>query len=103
MDIGYKMSMALGTRKSTFGSNYWLWFHILFINTLLQNATDIINSYMKCNSCFVTKCDIGLLQNATVLLQNVTVITKCNDYYETRRYTRIPSFFSKLWVYDKMQ
>ena len=28
-----------------------------------------------------------LLQNATILLQNVTVITKCNVYYKLRQYT----------------
>ena len=59
-------------------------FHIRFIMTayykmrqiLLQNATDII-----------TKCDGALLQNASgVLLQNVTVISKCDVYYKLRQY-----------------
>ena len=58
-------------------------------NTLLQNATDI-----KCDSYFITKYEKSLLQNtsasllenATVLLQNTTVITKCDVYYKTRWY-----------------
>ena len=54
-------------------------------DTLLQNATDIVT---KCDSYFVTKCDISLLQNvsgfltqnAIVLLQNAIVITSCDDF-----------------------
>ena len=42
----------------------------------------------KCDSYFIKKCDRNLLQNvsgfllqnATVLLQNVKVITDCNDF-----------------------
>ena len=46
--------------------------------TLLQIATDIIS---KCDSYFITKYDKSLLQNASVfLLQNVTVISKCDDF-----------------------
>ena len=50
-------------------------FHIWFIHydTLLQNSTDIIKSLFQNASEF-------LLQNATILLQNMTVITKCNVY-----------------------
>ena len=61
---------------------------ILFHIHSLQNVTDIIT---KCDSYFITKCgkslllnaSSGLLQNATILLQNATVttittfITKC--------------------------
>ena len=51
-------------------------------NTLLQNATDII---AKWDSYFITNCDKSLIQNlseffvqnAIVLLQFATVITKC--------------------------
>ena len=65
-------------------------------DTFLQNATNIIT---KCDSCFVTKCDISLLQNvsrfssqnAAILLQSAKVITnsddfikKCNSYYKMR-------------------
>ena len=47
--------------------------------------TDII---IKCDSCFITKCDKSLLQdtsgfmlqNATVSLQNTTVVTNCDDF-----------------------
>ena len=61
-------------------------FHIRFIMTayykmrqiLLQNATDII-----------TKCDGALLQNASgVLLQFVTVTSKCDVYYKLRQHMR---------------
>ena len=46
-------------------------------DTLLQNATDIT----KCDSYFITKCSKGLLQTAlSVLLQNLSVITKCVDF-----------------------
>ena len=46
-------------------------------DSLLQNATDFIT---KCNSYFITKYDRSLLQNATVLLKNATVITNCDDF-----------------------
>ena len=58
---------------------------LIHYNRLLQNATDIIT---KCDSYFIPKCDRSLLQiasgfflqNATVLLQNLTVITYCDDF-----------------------
>ena len=65
--------------------------YLIFYYSLLQNATDIIT---KCDSYFIPKCDKGLLQNAsgfflqnaTILSQNATVITKCDVYYKLRRY-----------------
>ena len=59
-------------------------FYICY-NSILQNAADIIT---KCDSYFVTKCDRSLLQNsssflllnATVFLQNATVITNCDNF-----------------------
>ena len=72
--------------------------YLIHYDSLLQNAPDIIT---KCNSYFITKCDRillqnasgFLLQNATVLLQNTTVITNCDDfttkcdvYYKLRQY-----------------
>ena len=58
-------------------------------NTSLQSLTDIITKF---KSCFITKCDkdllqnaLGfLLQNATVLLQIATFVTKCVDFIEKR-------------------
>ena len=58
---------------------------MIYYDTLLQNATDVIT---KCDSYFITKCDRILLQNAsgffitnvTILLQIATVITKCDDF-----------------------
>ena len=69
-------------------------------DSLLQNATDIMT---KCDSWFIAKCDRRLLQNAsgfllqnatvyykmwqllqiaTILLENATLITKCDVYYK---------------------
>ena len=71
---------------------------LIYYDSLLQNATDIIT---KCDIYFITKCDRTLLQNAsglllqnaTVLLQKATVITncdnfiaKCDVYYKLRQY-----------------
>ena len=64
--------MVLEIKKSNFGSHEWLQFPIWLIMTL----------YYK----------VFLLQNATVLLQIATVITKyidfikkCDSYYKMRR------------------
>ena len=46
---------------------------------LLQTVTEI---YYKMRQIF-------LLQNATVLLQNVTVITDCDSFYKMRRLLQI--------------
>ena len=48
--------------------------YLIHYDGLLQNARDII-----------TKCKRNLLQNASgFVLQNATVITKCNVYYKLR-------------------
>ena len=55
-------------------------------DTLLQSATDI---FTKCECYFTTKCNKSLLQNAsdfllqnaTILLPNVTVIIKWEVFY----------------------
>ena len=62
---------------------------------LLQNATAILlqtatKFITKCVMFFITKCDnfISLrqfLENASILLQNPTVVTNCDIYYEMRR------------------
>ena len=57
----------------------------------LQNVTNIIS---KCDSYFIKKRDRNLLQNAsgfllqnaTILLQNATVITKCDVHYKLQQY-----------------
>ena len=61
-------------------------FYFVYYDTLLQNPTDII---AKCDGYFITKSDkkllqnmsAFLLQNAAVLLQNATVITKFDVYF----------------------
>ena len=58
---------------------------------LLQNATNIIT---KCDSYFITKCDRSLLENATVLLQNATVIAKCDVYYKLRQLLQNATFIT---------
>ena len=75
--------------------------YLIHYDSLLQNATNIIT---KWGSYFIRKCDRSLLQNAsgfslqnaTVLSQNVTAATSCNDfitkydsYYKMRRLLQI--------------
>ena len=68
--------------------------YFVHYNTLLQNVTGIITI---CDSYFIKKCDKSLLQNgsaflvqnATVLLQNVTVYAKCSDRYLDDQYQQI--------------
>ena len=75
-NIGHSMSI----RNLIFGVNSVTVSYLIRYDSLLQNATDVIT---KCDSCFITKCDRSLLQsasdfslqNATILLQNGTVIT----------------------------
>ena len=65
--------------------------YLVHYDTSLQNTTDIIT---KSDSYFIIKCDKSLLQNAldfllenaTFLLQNATVITKFVAYYKMRGY-----------------
>ena len=65
--------MVQCTSKYSFGSLYWLWFHIyktticgfVHYDTLLQSVINIIT---KSDSYFITKCD-----NST---------TKCDNYYK---------------------
>ena len=74
-----------------FGVNSVTASYLICYDSLLQNVTDIIT---KCDSYFITNCDRSLLQsasgfllqNATVLLQNATVITNCDVYYKLRQY-----------------
>ena len=84
---------------------------MIHYDTLLQNTTNIITKY---DSYFIAKSDKRLLQNATgfllqnatVLLQNVIVITncdhfltKCDSYYKIRRLLQIATVqlsYSKL-------
>ena len=86
-NIGYSMS----TRNLILDVNSVTVSYLIHYDSLLQNAIDIIT---KCDSYFITKCDRSLLQNAsgvllqneTVLLQKVTIITKCDVYYKLRQY-----------------
>ena len=75
---------------------------MIHYDTVLQNdiITDIIT---KWESYFITKCNKSLLQNAsdflvqnaTVLLQNVTGITKCNSSYKMRRLLQIATVHAR--------
>ena len=58
-------------------------------NAILQNVADILT---KCDNYFITKNNKSLLQNVSILLQNVIgirkckdLITKCRSYYKMRR------------------
>ena len=78
--------------------------NLVHYDTLLQNVTYIITKY---DSYFIVKCDKSLLQNAPgfllqnatvllekkqllqnalILLQNTTVITKSDVYYKMRQH-----------------
>ena len=72
-DIGYIMNIE----NLILGANTIMVSHLIHYDSLLQNATNIIR-----------KCDRSLLQNLSgFLLQNATVITKCDVYYKLRQYT----------------
>ena len=79
--IGHSMSIE----NLILGVNSLKVSYLIHYDCFLQNATDSIT---KCESNFITKCDRSLLQNASVfllqnaiiLLQNVTIITNCDDF-----------------------
>ena len=80
-NIGHSMS----TGNLIWGVNGVTVSCLIHYDRLLQNATDVIT---KCDSYFIPKCYRSLLQiasgffiqNATVLLQNLTIITNCDDF-----------------------
>ena len=56
-------------------------------DAILQNAT--ADTITKCGSCFLTECDKSLSHNVSgfslrVLLQNLIVIKKCDDFIKKR-------------------
>ena len=59
--------MVVDTKKSNFGNQQGLWFHIWSIMTL----------YYKTREKFITKCVSCVLKKCKVLLQNAAVIKKC--------------------------
>ena len=77
-----------------------MFLYLVHYDTLLQNATDIIAKY---DSYFFTKYDKSLLQNpsnfllqnATVSLQNVAVITKCDDFITKCESHKMPRLLQK--------
>ena len=84
------MSIVLETKKSNFGNQQCLRFHIWFIITLyykmrhilLQNETgsllqNVTTVHYKMDQLLCYKMR-QLLQNVSILLQNATVITKCD-------------------------
>ena len=85
---------GMSIRYLIFGVNSVTASHLICHDSLLQNATDVIT---KCDSYFIIKRDRSLLQNAsgfllqnaTNLLQNATVITKCGSYYKMQRLLQI--------------
>ena len=63
--------MNLDTKKSIFGSQQSLWFHIWFTVILSYKMPDITTNY---KNHFTTKCGKSLLQNTSgFLLQNATI------------------------------
>ena len=83
----------MSIRNLIFGVNSVTVSDLICYDSLLQNATDVI---AKCDNYFITKRDRillqnasgFLLQNATVLLQNATVIAKCDIYFKLRQYNK---------------
>ena len=69
-------------------------YYLVHCDTSLQNMTDTAT---KCDSYFISKCGKVLLQNtsgflienATVLLQDVTLITKCNEFTKIRQFYKM--------------
>ena len=67
-------------------------------HTLHHFITKFDEIITKCNRCFSIKCDKKLLLNSTgILLQNVTVVTKCNGFIT---YVKV---ITKCKVYYKMR
>ena len=85
--------------------------HFINGNTLLQNVTHVITksdsgfiaAKAYYNICQLFYCKtLQLLRNATKLLQNATVISKCDDHYKIGQHTPssfLPSHLSSLFVY----
>ena len=80
--------------------------YLVYYNTLLQNATDIIT---KCNSFFITKCDKSLLKKCVrffiikcdknLLEKHVRFfITKCDSFM-----TNCDSYYKMHRIYYKMR
>ena len=81
----------MSIRNLIFGVNSVTVSYLIRYDSLLQNATAILlqnatEVYYKMRQVFYYKMR-QLLQNATILLQNATVITKCDVYYKLRQYT----------------
>ena len=65
---------------------------------LLQNATAIL--LQNATEVYYKMC-----QDETVLLQNATVITKCDVYYKLRQYIEFEyflSYFANYWLIAKI-
>lgn len=85
MYIRHTMRMALDTRKPIFKSQKWLRF-------------DTITNR---DSYFIAKCDKNILQNVSgFLLQNATVIKKCDDFIvKCESYFKVGSLWQKASVH----
>ena len=84
-DIGHSMSMGnliLGANRVTVS-------YLIRYDSSLQNATVILlknarEVYYKMRNVFYYKMR-QLLRNVIILLQNATVISKCDVYYKLRQ------------------
>ena len=80
----------MSIRNLIFGVNSITVSYLIRYDSLLQNATDVIR---KCNSYFITKWTRSLLQNMTgfllqnmiALLQNATILLQNVSYYKKQR------------------
>ena len=91
----------MSIRNLIFGVSSVTVSYMTLYGSLFQNERDVIT---KCDSYFITKCERSLLQiassfllqNGTVLLENVIVITKrddfitkCDSYYKMRHLLQV--------------
>ena len=85
----FSVILVLRFHTGFFMTVYYKMWEMLLQNAtviLLQNATEV---YYNMRQVFYYKMR-QLLQNAKILLQKATVITKCDVYYKLRQYTLIP-------------
>ena len=71
------MSVVLDTKKSNFENQACLRFHIWFVMSLHYKMRQ--RFYYKMQQSLLQNSSSVLLQNVKVLLQNLSVITKCID------------------------
>ena len=83
-----------------FGVNSVIVSYLIRYDSLLQNATAILlqnatEVYYKMRQVFYYKMPV-LLQNATVIIKCDDLITKCDSYYKIRRLLQIATVQARM-------